>query len=631
MEDFNTDFYRQFIYYRTYSRYNDELGRRETWEETVERYMSFMAERLGEKLSKKDFEDIRNAILTQKVMPSMRLLWSAGDAARKTNAMAYNCSYVAISKLKDFAEILYLLTCGAGVGFSVEERHTSKLPVIKPQIGQKQETLVVPDSREGWADALYKGLSVWFDGVDISFDYSRIRPLGARMKTTGGRASGPEPLRELLNLTRNIVLSRQGRKLRPLDVHDIATKIGEVIVAGGTRRSAEISLSDLDDDDMRHAKAGQFWEIAPHRAMANNSAVYLEKPSSKSFMREWIALMESGTGERGIFNLGALKNQLPTRREFRLDMGTNPCGEINLRSRQFCNLTEVIARSEDTQITLKEKVRIATILGTYQSMITDFKYLSSEWQKNCDEERLLGVSVTGQVDCPIFRDNDFVMRNLRDYSLEVNKEYANKFGINPSTSITAVKPSGTVSQLVNASSGLHPRFSKYYIRRVRINTTDPLFKLMRDAGFPYKPENGQTLEDGHTMVLEFPIAAPEDTVTSDEMSALDQLEYWKRVKLNYTEHNPSCTIQVKDDEWIEVGAWVWKNWDFVGGLSFLPKDSHIYSLAPYEKIDKKEYERLLKAMPQIDFSKISEYEQEDNVNLMGPLACESGLCAIENR
>lgn len=626
MLDFKDDMYRQFIFMRTYSRWRDDLGRRETWEEAVQRYMDFMKERLGSLLTKKEYSEVQEAITNQEVMPSMRLFWSAGDACRKTNATAFNCTFTNITKPKDFGEILYLLTCGSGVGFSVESLQIDKLPIIKKQEGTRHEPFVVPDSREGWADALVKGVTVWFNGEDITFDYSKIRPLGSRLKTMGGRASGAQPLIDLLQLTRQLMLSRQGRKLRPIDVHDIVTKIGEVVVAGGTRRSAQISLSDQDDEDLRHAKVGQFWEFAPHRAMANNSAIYEEKPTAVTFMREWLALIESGTGERGIFNRGSVASQMPSRREYRGDMGTNPCGEIVLRSKQMCNLTEVIARAEDTQKSLEKKMRVATILGTYQSMLTDFGYLSKEWKDNCDEERLLGVSVTGQMDCPIFRDNPHVMRNLKDLAIKTNEEYSKRFKINPSTSVSAVKPSGTVSQLTNTSSGLHPRFSRYYIRRVRISSSDPLFHLLSDNGIVHLPEVGQTPETAHTFVLEFPVASPEDSIF--DQTALEQLEYWKDVKLNYTEHNPSCTIHIADEEWVAVGDWVYKNWDIVGGLSFLPKDNHVYQLAPYEKIDKKTYDRLKKNLPEIDFSKLSEYEKEDNTIGSKEVACSSGTCEL---
>ncbi len=622
------DSYQQFIYLRTYSRWRDEDGRRETWPETVKRYMSYMKQRLGVKLSEKEYSEVHDAIFNLEVLPSMRLLWAAGDVADKSHAACYNCSFVTPTKIKRFGEILYLLTNGCGVGFSVEEKYVSQLPTVEMQNGRVLETHVVPDTREGWADALVLGMRAWFDGEDLKFNYDKIRPLGSRLKTMGGRASGPEPLRSLLDFARKAILARQGMKLRPIDVHDIITKIGEVVVAGGTRRSAQISLSDLNDEAMRGAKNGAFWEANGHRAMANNSAVYNEKPDAKTFIREWQALVSSGTGERGIFNRGVL---LPERRKEllggrKLDLGTNPCGEINLLPQQFCNLSEVVARAGDTREGLLRKVRIASIIGTYQASLTDFTYLSAEWKKNCDEEALLGVSISGQCDCPEVR-KPATLKALKEEAIKVNEKYAKKLGINPSTAITTVKPSGTVSQLVNASSGIHPRYAPYYIRRVRISGSDPLYRLLSDAGVPRHPENGQTIEAAHTWVLEFPIKAPEGSITTEDMDALGQLDHWKSVKINYTEHNPSCSIYVRDEEWMAVGAWVYNNWSIVGGLSFFPIDDHIYNLPPYSKITKAEYDKLVKAMPEIDYSKLSQYEQEDNTVVTG--ACEGKTCAIE--
>lgn len=641
------DLYRQFIFYRTYSRWNDDLGRRETWGETVDRYVDFMRENLGDKLSEKDYTDVRAAIFEHRVMPSMRLLWTAGEAARKNNMAGYNCSFIAPTKLEDFAEILYISTSGTGAGFSVEQAAVDQLPVVAVQSGKKQPIHFVADSKEGWADALTLGLKTWHAGEDIEFDYSLVRPAGARLKTMGGRASGPDPLRNLLTFTREKVLSRQGSRLRPIDVHDIICKIGDCVVSGGVRRSALIGLSDLDDDEIRRAKTGAFWETEPQRALANNSAVYREKPTMAQFMREWISLVESGTGERGIFNRGGLTAQLPERRVEawghmgvaqgdRLEedalIGTNPCGEITLLSKQLCNLTEVVAREDDTEETLKEKVRIASILGTYQSTLTNFKYVSKQWKKNCDAERLLGVSITGQFDCPLLVGDKApaVFDALREHSVAVNKRYAKKLGINQSTCVTCVKPSGTVSQLVNSASGAHPRYASHYIRRIRISTTDPLFKMLKDQGVPFQPEVGQSMETAHTFVLSFPVAAPKNALTVHEISAIDHLEHWKIVKKHFTEHNPSITISVDKDEWMEVGAWVWKNWDIVGGLSFLPKSDHVYQLAPYEPITEEEYKKLAAEFPKIDFSKLSEYEFDDETTGNKELACTSGVCSIDD-
>ncbi|MFN3428292.1 MAG: ATP cone domain-containing protein [Candidatus Thermochlorobacter sp.] len=620
----------ELIYYRTYSRWLPEKGRRETWVETVDRYIAFMRENLGEKLTSDEYAELREAILKQEVMPSMRLLWSAGEAARKTNVAAYNCSYIAPDCLKDFGEIMYILMCGTGVGFSVEQQTIHKLPQIKKQIGKKRSTFVIEDSKEGWADAFVYGLEAWFSGEDVTFDYSRIRPQGARLKTMGGRASGPEPLRALLDFSRERILQRQGRRLSTLDVHDIICKIGEVVVMGGVRRSALISLSDLDDVDMRHAKDGAFYISHPERSMANNSAIYNEKPTVSEFLDEWLALIKSGSGERGIFNRSGILGQLPERRResfanYLSTCGTNPCGEIILRSKQFCNLSEVVARAEDTPETLLRKIRLATVLGTYQSTLTHFPYLSPEWKKNCEEERLLGVSITGQWDAPAVR-NPETLRALKEEAIRVNQDYAKRFGINASTCITCVKPSGTVSQLVDAASGMHPRHAPYYIRRIRISASDPLFKMLKDQKFPYKPEVGQVDGTATTYVLEFPVKAPEGAIYRDDLSALEQLEHWKMIKTNYTEHNPSVTVTVGDDEWLEVGNWLYKNWDIIGGLSFLPRTNHVYALAPYEAITKEKYEELVSKLPTLDFAEIVCYEETDATEGAKELACVANSC-----
>jgi len=1102
----------EFIYYRTYSRWLPNEGRRETWIETVGRYIDFMKENLGKNLSDDEYEELRQSILHQEVMPSMRLLWSAGEAARKSNVTVYNCSYIAPTQLKDFGEIMYLSMCGAGVGFSVEQQTVQHLPQIKKQTGRILETFVVEDSKEGWADALVAGLKAWFEGKDINFDFSHLRPLGARLKTMGGKSSGPGPLKEVLNFARTRILAKQGKRLQPIDVHDIICKIGEVVVMGGVRRTALISLSDLDDEEMREAKTGQFYLTDPQRSMANNSAVYNEKPSASVFMDEWIALAKSGTGERGIFNRGGLKTQLPQRRwkVFQKDFatcGTNPCvtgdtlvlvadgrgnvpikqlaeegkdlpvfcldkkgrvvirymrnprltgrkvpvwritlddgsvikatnnhkfrmksgeykavadlkagdslsiltrfeasikdifpgansnsqdywwlnngrgnniaehriiaefyfntkippgfvvhhkdrnaqnnfpnnleilnkedhdalhgklmrgdynpmrrakyewdkekwqeyrlkhslnnsgaknknfsgvtneelrkqalqltkslgrrfsnkdwidyagnnnlpkhfskwrrdhlggimglakwaaqelgfdnieadprviesykkytfqgynceivggkleiikhcevcgkefrtnisrreygvcgiscglkrawsnpefkketkrrmrqahkkrkeiikemqakiysdlkfklgreplkqewirackennlsveilrgsspfrkyrdlkeyanaynhkvvsvqfqgyedvyngtvdefhnffvgafiantknnkrkfvylnnlqcGEITLKSKEFCNLSEVVARPADTKESLKKKIRLATILGTYQSMLTNFPYLSKDWKNNCEEERLLGVSITGQWDSPVVRDPQ-LLRALRDYAVEINKVYAKKFGIKESVAITCVKPSGNVSQLVDAASGCHPRHAPYYIRRIRIAATDALFQMLRDQKIPYYPEIGQMGDATTTYVLEFPVKAPGGSVFRNNLTALEQLEYWKTVKENYTEHNPSVTISVGKDEWIAVANWLYEHWDILGGLSFLPREDHVYALAPYEEISEARYNEMVKNFPQIDFSQILLYEKDDETTGAKELACMAGVCEI---
>lgn len=623
----------EFIYYRSYSRWIDDAGRRETWMETVDRYLNFMRENLGDKLDGDEYEEIKQAILRQEVMPSMRLMWSAGEAARKTNVCAYNCSFIAPTKLKDFAEILYLLMCGTGVGFSVESQTVQKLPIIKRQTGKKLKIYVIEDSKEGWGDALTLGLKTWYEGKDIAFNYSKLRPAGARLRTMGGMSSGPEPLKNLLDFARVRILARQGKRLTNIDVHDIICKVGEVVVMGGVRRSALISLSDLDDEEMRHAKTGQFYLNNPQRMMANNSAVYNERPDTKQFLEEWLALAKSGTGERGIFNRGGLKKQLPARRwkvfeKYWPTSGTNPCGEIVLRSKSFCNLTEVVCRSEDTEETLLKKMKFAAILGTYQSTLTNFRYISKEWKKNCEEERLLGVSLTGQWDSPAVR-NPETLKKLREKSLAVNKEYAKRFDVNQSTCLTCVKPSGTVSQLVDASSGMHQRHSKFYIRRVRISATDPLFHMLKDQKFPYRPEVGQIENSATTYVLEFPVASPSGSAFRNDLSALRQLEYWKIVKENYTEHNPSVTISTGEGEWIETANWLYKNWEILGGLSFLPREEHVYKLSPYEEIGEEQYKELVAKLPEVDFASIISYEEEDGTSGSHELACVSGVCEVD--
>ncbi len=625
----------EVAYYSFYSKWVPEKGRRETWVETVDRFMSFMKENLGKKLQEKEYAEVRDYVFDMRAMPSMRLLWSSGPAARNTNVAAYNCSFVAPKEWQDFGEIMYVSMCGTGVGFSVERRNVEMLPIIKKQTGKKVGTHVVEDNKEGWADAFVKGMKAWSDGMDIDYDFSKVRPQGARLKTMGGRASGPDPLRNLIEFTREKMFNRQGRHLTTLDVHDIICKTGEIVVAGGVRRSAMISLSELDDVEMREAKNGQFYLAHPQRSMSNNSAVYEEKPTMAHFIEEWTNLIKSGSGERGIFNRGGLKVQTPERRwkitkdEDLEHMGTNPCGEIILRHKEFCNLSEVVARVEDTEKTLLDKVRVAAILGTYQATLTSFPYLSKEWKKNCTEEALLGVSITGQWDCPAVR-NPKTLAKMRELAVETNKKYAKRFGIRASAAVTCVKPSGNSSQTYDSSSGCHPRHAPYYIRRVRIESHNPLFHMLRDMGVPHNPEVGQSKESARQYVLEFPIKAPEGAMCKDDLTALDQLVYWKMVKENFTEHNPSITISVGESEWLEVGAWVYKNWDIVGGLSFLPRADHVYKLAPYEAITKERYEELARAFPKdIDFSKLILYEYEDKTQGAKELACVAGVCETD--
>lgn len=623
--------YSEYIFYQFYSRWVPELGRRETWIETIDRYMAYMKENLGDKLSKTEYEEVRQAILNQDICPSMRLLWSAGKACRQSNVWAYNCSYVAPTCPQDLGEIMYISMCGAGLGFAVEWENVQQFPQIKKQIKEKPTTHVVIDSKEGWADAFVLGLKNWFDGKDVKFDYSMIRPAGARLETAGGRASGPQPLMDLMDFARRKILSKQGRRLSNLDMHDIICQIGMIVVAGGVRRSALISLSELEDTEMRDAKKGQFYLSEGQRSMANNSAVYNAKPSAEEFLDEWTALVKSKSGERGIFNRGGLEKQLPARRWTAIkderQVGLNPCGEIYLRSKQFCNLTSIVVRPKDTVASLKRKMELATLLGTYQSTLTNFGYLSKKWKENCEEERLLGVSLTGYYDNTTIRD-DKVLDTLRMYAIEVNKKYAKRFGVNASTAITCVKPHGNSGQLLGVGSGMHPWYAPYFIRRVRISHTDTLLKMARDQGVPCLPEVGQSEATATTFVLEFPVKAPEGAVFKDQVSALDLIKEWKRLKEHFVEHNPSATIYVGPDEWIAVGNFVYENWDVIGGLSFLPRSNHVYQLAPYETITKEEYEKRAKAIGKIDFSKLSQYEAADNTTGAKEFACVSGVCEI---
>lgn len=633
----------EFVYYRTYARWIDTERRRETWIETVDRYISFMQENLGEKLKQVEYDELRQAILKQEVMPSMRLFQFAGGAVRSTNVCAYNCSYIAPQNFQDVAEIMYISMCGTGIGWSVESQNVQRFPQIEIQTGKKLPRHTIADSKEGWADALALGMRTWAEGNDIDFDFSFLRPAGARLKTMGGKSSGPEPLQRLLEFTRRKILSRQGKRLRNIDLHDIICMIGDCVVAGGVRRSAMISLSDLDDQDIRDAKKGQFYITEPQRSLANNSAVYTHKSSSEEFLEEWMSLVKSGSGERGIFNRGSLAQTLPSRRIKLLKkhggyfdayekniiglIGTNPCGEIILQSKQFCNLSEVVVRADDTRATLIKKVRLAALIGTYQSTLTNFPYLSKEWKINCEAERLLGVSITGQWDSSTIR-HEAILKTLKQEAILANRMYAKRFAIKASSCITCVKPSGTVSQLVDCASGMHPRHAPFYIRRIRISATDALFKMLRDQGVPYQPEVGQSEDTATTYVFSFPIKSPAGSIYKNNLSALDLLEYWKIVKLHYTEHNPSVTISVGEEEWISVANWVYENWEIVGGLSFLPRSNHVYQLAPYEEIDEERYEEMKKKFIGVDFAKIVTYEAEDETEMKRELACSGGTCEL---
>jgi ribonucleoside-diphosphate reductase alpha chain len=619
--------YQNFIALSRYARWLPEEGRRETWSETVDRYIDNVVSPCID--DTEVIEELRDAILSLSVMPSMRMLMTAGPALQRDNTAGYNCSYIAVDDMKAFDEAMMILLCGTGVGFSVERQHIAKLPEVPDQLFYSNDVIVVHDSKEGWAKAYRKLIAMLYAGEIPKWDVSKVRPAGAKLKTFGGRASGPEPLIDLFNFTITVFKGAVGRKLNSIECHDIMCKIGDIVVVGGVRRSAMISLSNLSDDRMRHAKSGQWWEGNPQRALANNSVVYTERPDIESFMREWTALVESKSGERGIFARYAAEKHVEKhgRRKTGYEWGTNPCSEIILRSNQFCNLTEVVVRSTDTFATLQNKVRLATILGTIQSTYTKFPYLRKVWAKNTEEERLLGVSLTGIMDCEITTSPEpEFLEELRNISVDTNKEWADKLGIPQSAAITCVKPSGTVSQLVDAGSGIHARHSPYYIRTVRGDVKDPLTQLMIDEGVPAEPE---VFHPDSTMVFSFPVKSPDNAVTRNDMTALEQLEVWKLYAVNWCEHKPSVTISVRDDEWLEVGAWVYKNFDLCSGISFLPHSDHTYQQAPYQDCDEETYEELLSRMPtSIDWSRLGEYEQEDNTAGSQTLACVAGVCEV---
>lgn len=623
--------YQEFIFYLSYARWQDDLGRRETWLEAIDRFMVYMETKLGDKLTQAEYEDVKQAILNREVCPSMRLLWSAGEACDATNAAAYNCAYIAPTTWRDLSEIMYVSMCGAGCGFAVEEENVSQFPIIKKQQGSKLSTIVIEDSKEGWCEAYAKACEIWASGNDVWLDYSQLRPAGARLMTMGGRSSGPEPLRDLMRYTRSKILSRQGTKLTTLDLHDMICQIGLIVVAGGVRRSALISLSELGDAAMRDAKRGAFWHSEGQRQMANNSAIYNTKPLATEFLVEYTAMATGGTGERGIYNRGGLEQQVPARRweaiKSQRQVGVNPCGEIYLRSKQFCNLSSIVVRPDDDMNSLKRKIRLATLLGTYQATLTDFGYLSQDWQDNCEAEQLLGVSITGYYDNEIVR-NDDNLQLLRQTAVKMNVIYAKRFGSNQSTAVTCVKPHGNSGQLLGVGSGMHPWFSRYYIRRVRISVNDPLLQLAREQGVPIHPEVGYTENTAKTMVMEFPVKAPDGAVVADDVPALTMLEEWRRLKLHFTEHNPSVTIYVGDDEWIKVANFVYDNWEIVGGLSFLPRTDSVYELAPYEAISEQEYQQRLNDLGEIDFSKLVLYEYTDQTNGAKELACAGGSCEL---
>jgi ribonucleoside-diphosphate reductase alpha chain len=626
--------FQQFIHLSRYARYLPEKNRRENWEETVDRYIQFFQE----KFSEVSLKEVRTAILNLEVMPSMRSLMTAGKALERDHMAGYNCSYLSISHPRAFDEVMYVLMCGTGVGFSVERQYINKLPVVAEEFHESNTVISVADSKLGWASAYRELVSLLFSGRIPTWDVSRVRSGGARLKTFGGRASGARPLEDLFEFTIKTFRESAGRKLNSIECHDLVCKIGDIVVVGGVRRSALISLSNLSDDRMRIAKSGQWWEQHGHRALANNSVAYTEKPDMAAFMKEWESLYLSFSGERGIYNRQAVKDFSPERRE-RIrdtdDIGTNPCSEINLLDCQLCNLSEVIVRPEDTVETLTKKVRVATIIGTMQSSLTNFRYVRPSWKHNCEDEALLGVSLTGIMDNDVLSGrikswNDVknfdlpkTLEHLRDECIKTNIKYAKLFGVNPSTAITCVKPSGTVSQLTNTASGIHPRHSEYYIRSVRQDNKDPLTAFMVDKGFKYEPAFGK--EDS-TTVFYFPVQAPKKSVMREDRNAIEQLEHWLVYQKHWCEHKPSITVYVKEDEWLEVGAWVYKHFNVMSGVSFLPFDGGVYKQAPYQECKKSEYTKLLKATPDVVWEELE--ESDDNTSSSQTLACTGGACEL---
>jgi len=619
--------YESFIHLSRYSRFLEALGRRETWSETVDRLIGFWKEEVSHNvLTDEEFEMLHDAVRNREVMPSMRAMWAAGDALRQNPFRGYNCSFTDVDHIRVFDEILYILMSGTGVGFGAQQITGNKLPIVNDTFNLSERTIQIEDSSEGWSKALRKLIAELYLGNMHQWDYSKIRPEGARLKTMGGRASGPAPLQDLMSFVTAIFKKAAGRKLTPQEIHDIICKIAEVVVVGGVRRSALISLSDLGDPELRDCKSGRWWETASHRALANNSAAYDSKPSMMVFMDEWTALMKSGSGERGIFNRAGARAFAPKRRNADLLRGTNPCAEIQLRSNQLCNLSEVVCRVDDTEEDLKRKVKLATILGTLQASLTEFKYVRKIWQKNCEEERLLGVSLTGIQDCKILRNPDpKMLERLRDYAGEVNVAYAAKLNINPATAITTIKPSGTVSQLVDSSSGIHGRFSPYYIRTVRQANNDPLTEMLKAQGVPNEPDE---MNPHKTTIFSFPIKSPAGATLANEQTAIEQLENWLIFQKHWSEHSVSVTVYVKEDEWMTVGDWVYQNFDHITGVSFLPYSEHTYAQAPYQPCTRKEFDAAVAAMPTVDFSKLSEYEFEDNTEGSQTLACTGGACEI---
>ena len=631
--------YQSFIHLSRYSRWLEEEGRRETWPETVARYFDFFETHLKEECNFKVTKDQRNelekAVRELKIMPSMRALMTAGEALRRDNIAGYNCAYCEASRPRSFDEILYVLMCGTGMGFSVERDVVDRLPTIAEEFDASDTVIVVGDSKMGWAKAYKELTSLLIGGQIPQWDLSKVRPAGARLKTFGGRASGPQPLEDLFRFTVETYRKAAGRKLTTVECHDIICKIAEIVVVGGVRRSALISLSSLTDERMRDAKTGQWWEHNAQRALANNSVAYKSTPEIGTFMEEWLSLYKSKSGERGMFSRAACQDQVKKivdeRRDPNYNFGTNPCSEIILRDREFCNLTEVVVRADDTIKTLKEKVRLATILGTWQSTLLNFKYLSSEWTKNCEEERLLGVSLTGIMDNELLNGSTNgklagTLEDLKAHSVDVNKTWAKKLHINQSAAITCVKPSGTVSQLVDAASGIHARHNPYYVRTVRADIKDPLCVFMKEKGFPCEPD---VMKPEHTMVFSFPQKSPDKAICRTDLTAIEQLELWLTYQRHWCEHKPSITVSVKEDEWMEVGAWVYDHFNEMSGVSFLPFSDHTYRQAPYQDCTKEEYNELLKTLPEnIDWSGLGEYEKEDQTAGTQTFACTGNSCEI---
>lgn len=627
------DLYQQVIYKSKYSRWLESEKRRETWGETVDRYINFFKEK-HEGTKGIPWKDLRSAIYNLEVMPSMRALMTAGKALDRDNVAGYNCSYIVIDSPRAFDEALYILCCGTGVGFSAERQYVAELPIISEDFHETDSVIVVRDSKIGWASAFRELLSLLWIGQIPKWDTSKIRPAGSKLKTFGGRASGPEPLEDLFRFAVALFKNAQGRKLSSLECHDLMCKVADIVVVGGVRRSALISLSNLSDDKIRVAKHGQWWIDSPQRQLANNSAVYTERPDSGRFMQEWLALYDSKSGERGIVNRQGLKKQAKKteRRDPNYDFGVNPCGEIILRPYQFCNLTEVVIRPEDTLETLEKKVRLASILGTIQASLVDFRYLRAIWKRNTEEEALLGISFTGIMD-NLHTANRIDTANqlsidldiLKNLAIEVNQKFAKKIDINPAMAVTAVKPSGTVSQLVDSASGIHPRFAPHYIRRIRLDKKDPICDVLKEANIPHE----EAELSPSTYIFSFPRKCHEDSAFVKDFSAIKQLKHWLLYKEYWCEHNPSVTIYVNEDEWMEVGAWVYNNFDEVGGLSFFPTSNSTNKQQPYTEVTEDVYDEAMSTMPEkIDWDRLSYFETEDAGTGSHELACQGGICEL---